>query len=93
MPNKKKHMNKLAPYKRSSKLSINCADILNFKSCLRGVKLENTFGPSEVHATSRANLGRPPFWVFIPLLLFLAAVTKIPEGFVVGFQIFAWAPK
>ena len=24
---------------------------------------------------------------------FCAAVTKIPEGVVVGFQIFAWAPK
>jgi hypothetical protein len=34
--------------------------------------------------------------IFLPIFLFfsfLAAVAKIPEGVVVGFQIFAWAPK
>ena len=36
----------------------------------------------------RSNLGRPLF-----LVLIFAAVTKIPEGVVVGFQNFAWAPK
>ena len=35
------------------------------------------FGPSEVRATSGANLGRPLFLVIIPLLLLLAPVVKI----------------
>ena len=35
-------------------------------------------GPSEVHATSGANIGRPLFFIFI--LLTLTTVQKIPEG-------------
>ena len=36
----------------------------------------------------------PLFLVIIPLVLLLVTtVVKIPEGVVVGFQIFAWAPK
>ena len=40
----------------------------------------------------QSNLDRPLFLVIIPLLL-LAPVVKIPEGVVIGFQIFAWAPN
>ena len=47
-------------------------------------------GPSEVRATSGANLGRPLFKV---INLLGAAVTKIPEGVVVVFRNFVWAPK
>ena len=65
-------------------------------------------GPSEVRATSgatywsersacdqRSNLGRPLFLVinlFFSSFLFIP-LFKTPEGVVVGFQIFAWAPK
>ena len=37
----------------------------------------------------RSNLGRPLFRYFS----FLDPVVKIPEGVVVGFRNFAWAPK
>jgi hypothetical protein len=54
-------------------------------------------GPSEVRATSGANLGRPLFLVnyssyshFPPTL---APVLKILEGVVIGFHIFASATK
>ena len=52
------------------------------------------FGPSEVRVTSGANLGRPLFLVN-NLFFFCspAAVTKIPEGVVVGFRNLAWAPN
>jgi hypothetical protein len=50
-------------------------------------------GPTEARANRGANLVKPLFMVIIPLLLLLAAITKIPEGVVVGFRIFAWAPK
>ena len=48
-------------------------------------------GQSEVHATSGAISGRPLFFFF--LLLFLIPLFKNPEGVVVGFRNFAWAPK
>ena len=35
----------------------------------------------------------PLFLVIIPLLGVLTTVVKIPEGVVIRFQIFAWAPK
>jgi hypothetical protein len=39
------------------------------------------------------NFGRISNEIIFLLLDVLPAVTKIPEGVVVGFQIFAWAPK
>ena len=33
------------------------------------------------------------FFPLLVLLLLVTAVVKIPEGVVVGFQIFAWAPN
>ena len=41
----------------------------------------------------RSNLGRPLFLVLIFSLTLLTPLTNIPEGVVVGFQIFAWAPR
>ena len=72
----------------SSELKLCFFNLPNFIA----MRLTNHIGPSEVRATSGANLGRPVFLAIIPLLL-LAAVTKIAEGVVIGFQIFAWAPK
>ena len=40
----------------------------------------------------RSALRWPLFLVIIPLVV-VTAVVKIPEGVVVGFQIFAWAPN
>ena len=59
------------------------------------------FGPSGVRALPLAagiNVGGHYFRYFSTLLLLLifsslTAVVKIPEGVVVGFQIFAWAPN
>ena len=57
-----------------------------------------TFGPSvAVQAVSRSDDGTTiiiDFFSFLFFSLFSStAVVKIPEGVVVGFQIFAWAPK
>ena len=61
-----------------------------------------TFGPSEVRATSGQHLGGHYFaYINLFLLLLLLSLSlfllpplfKTTEGVVVGFQIFAWAPK
>ena len=54
-------------------------------------------GPSEVRATSGQHLGGH-YFAYINLfslffLLLLPPLFKTTEGVVVGFQIFAWAPK
>ena len=66
----------------------------------RGEELDHSYngrgprniGPSGVRAlplASGINVGGHYFRYFP----FLTAVVKIPEGDVVGFQLFAWAPK
>ena len=53
-----------------------------------------SFGPSEVRATSGQHLGGH-YFAYINLfllLLFLPQLFKTTEGVVVGFQIFAWDP-
>ena len=55
-------------------------------------------GPSEVRATSGQHLGGHYFayinlLLLSLLLLLLPPLFKTTEGVVVGFQIFAWAPK
>ena len=54
------------------------------------------FGPSEVRATSGQHLGGH-YFAYINLfslsLFLLPPLFKTTEGVVVGFQIFAWAPK
>ena len=59
----------------------------------------NLFGPSEVRATSGQHLGGH-YFAYINLFLLLLSLSlllpplfKTTEGVVVGFQIFAWAPK
>ena len=49
-------------------------------------------GPSVLRAPAE-QLRWPLFLVINLLTLTLATVTKFPEGVVVGFQIFAWAPN
>ena len=57
-------------------------------------------GPSEVRATSGQHLGGH-YFAYINLFLLLLSLSlfllpplfKTTEGVVVGFQIFAWAPK
>ena len=54
------------------------------------------FGPSGVLALPLAagiNIGGHYFWYYSTLDVVVIAVAKIPEGVVVGFQIFAWAPN
>ena len=55
-----------------------------------------SFGPSGVRALPLAagiNEGGHYFRYFFHLLLLLPPLFKTTEGVVVGFQIFAWAPK
>ena len=56
-----------------------------------------TFGLSRVRALPLAagiNVGGHYFWYYSTLVVVvLTTVVKIPEGVVVGFQIFAWAPN
>jgi hypothetical protein len=54
-------------------------------------------GPS-VAVQTVSDIHRPLFYIFFHSFSFLVlllgtAVAKTPEGVVVGFQIFAWAPK
>jgi hypothetical protein len=54
------------------------------------------FGPSGVRALPLAagiNVGGHYFRSFSTFLFLLTADVKIPEGVVVGIQIFAWAPN
>ena len=59
----------------------------------------HTYWAERSDCDQRSNFGRPLFLVInlltltLTLTLTLATVTKFPEGVVVGFQIFAWAPK
>ena len=56
-------------------------------------------GPSGVralHLAAGINVGGHYFWYinfFLVSWFLLATVVKIPEGVVVGIQIFAWAPN
>ena len=67
--------------------------------CVNSGKFFDKIGPSGVHALPLAagiNVGGHYFAYYFTLLFFsssLTAVVKIPEGVVVGFQIFAWAPN
>ena len=60
-------------------------------------KIMLAFGPSGVFALPLAagiNEGGHYFRYIIPLLVVgVTTVIKTPEGVVVGFQIFAWAPN
>ena len=47
----------------------------------------------EIRGTLRGNLECGSAQPSLFHLLVLTAVAKTPEGIVVGFQIFAWAPK
>ena len=54
------------------------------------------FGPSGVRALPLAagiNVGGHYFAYYFTLVVLVTAVVKIPEGVVVGIQIFAWAPN
>jgi hypothetical protein len=59
------------------------------RRCLTAVG--HYFSPS-VAVQTVSDSRRPLFSIFFHLLV-LTAVAKTPEGVVVGFQIFAWAPK
>ena len=56
---------------------------------------ESDFGPSGVRALPLAagiNVGGHSTWHYFSSFFFLRSLLKTPEGVVVGFQIFAWAP-
>ena len=68
---------------------------LNFTQNIINSIAGKNIGPSEVRATSGQHLGGH-YFAYINLLLFLLLLPplfKTTEGVVVGFQIFAWAPK